>query len=200
MEMNEKDLRQIKSWLFVSGGVFTSILGVYFSKTGFGFEMPGQEWVGWGLGILCFIVQIAFSSQLAYRSYNYVIFLCGILAYIYSGWSNYAGIVGINSGVHPGFAILLAEFVDWIAEPLLVYGVLGVSDNAEGDFLRNLFGRRTTVDRMKQSIMPRPTVSYEGRVPSSGYPNVNIDRYPPSEKYTPLHRPVGRPSKKSSGE
>lgn len=148
--MTEQDLKQIKNIIFVVGGLFAAVVGMYFSKTGFGFEIKGMEWVGYGLGGLCFIVQIAFSSQLAYRSYNWVIFLCGILAYIYSGWSNYAGIIGLNPGAHPAFAFLLGEFIDWVAEPLIVFGLIGVSDSAEGDFLRNLFGRKY-VNRSGQS-------------------------------------------------
>jgi hypothetical protein len=183
--ISEEDLKTIKSWLFVAGGIVCAIIGIYFSKTGFGFEVPGMAWIGWSLAILCLIVQLAFSSQLAYRSYNYVIFVCGVLAYIYSGWSNYVGIVSLSPGVNIWFAILLAEFIDWVAEPLIVYGLIGVSDNAEGDFLRNLLGRKAGVKQsMHSATSSNPPMSTFVR-PS--YPDYDNSSTSSSSK------PVGRP-------
>lgn len=146
--MSKEDLDKTKKVLFVVGGLFAAILGMWFSKNGFGVEVSGLgtmgEVIGWGLGLLCLIVQIAFSSQLAYGSYNYVIFVCGILAYVYSGWSNWVGIQEISPSVSPWFALMLGEFLDWIAEPLIVFGLVGVMETGEGDFLRNLLNRRAT--------------------------------------------------------
>ncbi len=159
--MDKEDLDKIKKVLFVLGGVFAAILGAWFSKNGFNIEMDNLEMtgnlIGWGLAMLCFIVQIAFSSQLAYGSYNYVIFVCGVLAYIYSGWSNWVGIMGISPTVSPWFALMLAEFLDWIAEPLIVFGLVGVMDSGEGDFLRNLMNRRPKTPKTKSTV---PTEKY----------------------------------------
>ena len=171
--MTPEELDKIKKFLFVIGGIFSAILGMWFSKSGFGVEVEGLGWmgdgIGWGLGFLCLIVQVAFSSQLAYGSYNYVIFVCGILAYIYSGWSNWVGIMSISPNVNPAFALMLGEFLDWIAEPLIVFGLVGVLDTGEGDFLRNLFNRRTKSNSSKPYSVKTPTTR--------------------KDKYKPTHRP-----------
>ena len=179
LDMTEQDLRKVKSILFVVGGTMAALIGMYFSKTGFGFEIPEMAWIGWILGILCFIVQIAFSSQLAYRSYNYVLFLCGVLAYIYSGWSNYIGIMSINPNADWRFALLLAEFIDWIAEPLIVFGLIGVSENAEGDFLRNLLGIKSG-GRGGKSQIPSQNINQNKQ---------NQNQNQQNKKYVPQYRP-----------
>lgn len=197
--MNEQMLEKAYRILFIIGGVFTAVLGMWFSKTGFGFEVPGYGAVGWGLAFLCIVVQLAFSSQLAYRSYNWTIFVCGIIAYIYSGWSNYAGIMTINPNAHPAFALILGEFIDWIAEPLIVTGLIGVSDNAVGDFFRNLFGKRAfpvKLGGMHQPEQPRgfSRPQQQGRVEYS-HP---IDKFRTADDFKrredlSVKRPVGRP-------
>lgn len=173
--MDKEDLDKIKKILFVIGGIFAAILGAWFSKNGFNIEMTNLGFtgnlIGWGLAFLCFIVQIAFSSQLAYGSYNYVIFVCGVLAYIYSGWSNWVGIMGISPSVSPWFALMLAEFIDWIAEPLIVFGLVGVMESGEGDFLRNLMNRRPKVSKSK------PTEKYTPSNPSYTKPKSLGDKH-----------------------
>jgi hypothetical protein len=171
LNMSEDDLKKVKSILFIGGGVFAAVVGVMFSSQGFAFEMKGMEWIGIGLGVLCFIVQIAFSSQLAYSSYNYVIFSCGVLAYVYSGWSNWQGIMAMSPSASPWFAFLLGEFIDLVAEPLIVFGMIGVSANGEGDFLRNLLGMKA--GKVNKQTPPPPTYSQSNR---------------PS-KYVPEHKP-----------
>lgn len=179
MNIDERDIKKYKSILFILGGIFAGYLGISFSRSGFGFEVPGYEWAGWGLGILCVIVQVAFSSQLAYKSYNYVIFILGILAYIYSGWSNYIGIMSINPKMNHYFALLIGEFLDWSAEPLIIYGLIGVSENGEGDFLRNLFG-------LRPKKMPTPNI------PSNKKPDNHKNAVPQRPLQSPT-RPLGSP-------
>ena len=174
LNMNEDDLKRIKAILFIGGGVFAAIVGIIFSSRGFNFEVKDMAWVGYGLGVLCFIVQIAFSSQLAYSSYNYVIFAGGILAYVYSGWSNYVGIMSISPSANPWFALMLGEFIDLVAEPLIVFGMIGVTANGDGDFFRNLLGVKS--GRKSNSSM---FASSQGGGKGS----------PPQTKFTPSHKP-----------
>lgn len=190
--MTEKELERVKSYLFVLGGLFAGSLGAWFSQRGFGFNLPEISWVGWGLSGLCIILQIAFSSQLQYGSYNYVIFLSGIMAYIYSGWSNYTGIMDIGPSANHAFAFILGEIIDWVAEPLIVFGLIGAVNSAQGDFIRNLLGMRP-----EESKQPSPTSLHQKvnrPVPQSvhevlnrGLPKPMLNQnYPKNSTYHPL--------------
>lgn len=197
MNMDEEDIQKYKSYLFVVGGLFALGLGMYFSKQGFGFELPEIAWVGWGLGALCSIVQIAFSSQMTYKTNNYVIWVCGIASYIYSGWSNIIGITGLNPKMSIWFAIFLGLFIDWIAEPLIVFGMIGATESAQGDFLRNLLGMRPSAKAKEKSkatsyTRPEPTWAQKVNQEPEYRPLIN------GRNFAPGNNPKGKNKKYAS--
>ena len=119
------------------------ILGVsiFWSQDGFNFDVAGSSGygtlalaIGWFLAIAFSCLQFVFSSN--FKELNMSLILLGMIAYGYSIYTNYAGIVHFQGNDPNTFwSWALAFFLDASAEPLIAWS-LGVS--REGDFLGNI--------------------------------------------------------------
>jgi hypothetical protein len=126
-----------------------------FSVNGFNFEVPKMAWVGGVLATCIIGIEIVFNKDNVHA--NRTLWFAGVAAYAYGMYTNVLGIWAAQ-GAHAGakawvFPVLLGVFIEWIPEPLFVWGLLGVV-TAEGDFLGNfvkMFNGERPVPRLSRS-------------------------------------------------
>lgn len=124
--MKKDDIMKAKYLFCIAAGISLFVISIIFSSGGFNIEVPELMWMGIVLGITMTIMQLAFTGGIAEKNLNVFIFAGGLFAYAYSGYTNYVGIMGFSPSLKPAFAIALGEFVDIMAEPLIIYGCLGL--------------------------------------------------------------------------
>jgi len=87
-DTSDKYLRT-KIFLAKIMGVAVLIVSMQFSQTGFGFKDEGIGYIGWVLAIAVTIAQFVFNSKV--KNLNWTITSLGIMAYVYSTWTNLLG-------------------------------------------------------------------------------------------------------------
>ena len=139
--MREGRLSRLLRPCAVLGGFLLIAISVYWSNAGFSFDLARQQGtvvtaIGYTLAIICTLTQFVFATNL--RELNPTLIFFGIVAYAYSIYSNYLGIVHFQ-GLDPDKfgAALLSFVVDGLAEPLIAWGMYA---SLEGDFIGNLLG------------------------------------------------------------
>lgn len=129
-------LRKIS--FFIGLGIL--IISMYWSQDGWNFDVAGQSgyttlalFIGWFLAIAVTCVEFVFSSN--YRELNPTLILFGMLAYGYSIYTNYEGILHFqgNNQSHL-FAAVLAAVMDGVAEPLIAWSLY---ESLSGDVIGN---------------------------------------------------------------
>jgi len=126
----------------IIGGFFTLIVSIFWSQDGFNFDIAGDSgyktmavFVGYGLAIVVSIVQFVFSTNLNKLNTSLIVF--GVLAYVYSIYTNYLGIVHFQgNSVNEFGAWVFAIFVDGVPELLISWGL---GESTSGDFIGNLW-------------------------------------------------------------
>lgn len=119
------------------------LLGVsmFWSADGFNFDMAGQSgYATLAIAISCLlavattVMEFVFSSS--FKELNASLILFGLLAYVYSIYTNYEGILHFQgtSQNHIGAAVL-AIIMDAVPEPLIAWGLY---ESLTGDFIGNL--------------------------------------------------------------
>lgn len=130
-------LRRIS--FFIGLGIL--IISMYWSQDGWNFDVAGQSgystlalFIGWFLAIAVTCIEFVFSSN--YRELNPTLIFFGLLAYGYSIYTNYEGILHFqgNSQSHV-FAFILAMVMDGVAEPLISWSLY---ESLSGDVIGNL--------------------------------------------------------------
>jgi hypothetical protein len=195
---------KVKKFLAIITSVGVGILGMYFSQKGFGFEIENMAAAGWLLAFTVVVVEFLFSSQSAYKATNLTIYTLGICSYAYDIYSNFLGVY-FSQG-HSDFSQIFSDFpsaifcfvvafyIAVLPETLLVFGLIGIVDNGEGDFLKNLLkikGKNNQNNPQNQQNQQHysgsPGNHNQGKVPS--IPNLNAVL--PSN----VHKGAGRPRK-----
>ena len=160
--MDANSLNMIKRGLAFIFGILTWIVSVKFSNDGFNFEIhQDMTWAGVTLAIAISVVELAFNSQLQYKGRNWTLFALGIFSYMYGVMSN---LIGIHYGqgfsdlatlfdnpVSGGFKLALALFTEFAPEVLIVFGLIGIGNDGDGDFVSNLFGGLSGVSMSKRT-------------------------------------------------
>jgi hypothetical protein len=158
-----------KKILAILTGLALMFVSMYFSNLGFGFGMDDKNLgtIGVVLAIAITVIELVFNGQLQYNKQNFTIYAIGLFAYLYGISTNVMGFwsaqhVVINSLSDIGtmraiFGLLLGLFLEIAPEPLIVYGLIGISDT-EGDMigaLLNTFGRTPTHSQSQQNYRPQ---------------------------------------------
>ena len=122
-------------------GLFLLGVSIFWSQDGFNFNLAGDSggsnvalFVGWGLAISVSVVQFVFSTN--YRELNASLITFGVLAYVYSIYTNYQGITHFQGETANSFGAWILGFVmDGVPEPLIAWGL---RESLSGDFIGNL--------------------------------------------------------------
>ncbi len=135
-------------------------VSIFWSQDGFNFDLSGTSgygnlatFIGWFLALSVTVVQFVFSTS--YKELNASLKFFGILAYIYSIYTNYWGILNFQGWTdgQPEFQFggaMLAFVMDGVPEPLIAWGLY---ESLSGDFIGNLlkvFGQPPQNSRQHQ--------------------------------------------------
>lgn len=130
-------LRRIS--FFIGLGIL--IISMYWSQDGFNFDIAGTSGyktlavlIGWFLAITVTVVEFIFSSN--FKDLNPSLILFGIMAYVYSIYTNYEGILHFQ-GTSQNWqgALVLGIFMDALAEPMIAWSLY---ESRGGDFIGNI--------------------------------------------------------------
>jgi hypothetical protein len=141
--MNKDLYGNIKRLMAVVVAVLLWGMSMKFSVDGFGIGDPQDRWMGWVLAFAVTMIELIWNGMK--MKSNLTLIVLGICAYLYGIVTNVLGIYAWRGGDVSGsdiqivaliFSIILGLLLEIAPEPLLVWGILNVSD--EGDFLGNL--------------------------------------------------------------
>lgn len=158
----------------ILGGIFTLVVSIYWSQDGFNFNIAGDGggkslaiFVGYGLAIVVSIVQFVFSTNLDKLNTSLIVF--GVLAYVYSIYTNYLGITHFQGEMVNKFgAWVFAIFVDGVPELLIAWGL---GESLTGDFLGNFWKALSGSPK----TMPKPKTKYSYTNPPSVHTPLDMD-------------------------
>jgi hypothetical protein len=123
-------------------GLILLLISIYWSQDGFNFNIAGDSggtdmaiFVGYTIAVAVTVVQFVFSTNL--RELNASLLVFGLIAYAYSIYTNYQGILHFQ-GTQPNniMAWILGFAMDGVPEPLMAWGL---RESLSGDFVGNLF-------------------------------------------------------------
>lgn len=138
-------------------------VSIFWSQDGFNFDLSGTSgygnlatFIGWFLALSVTVVQFVFSTS--YKELNASLKFFGILAYIYSIYTNYWGILNFQGWTvgQPEFQFggaMLAFVMDGVPEPLIAWGLY---ESLSGDFIGNLlkvFGQTPQKGQQQQNYV-----------------------------------------------
>ena len=123
-------------------GIAVLVVSMQFSQNGFGFKEESIALAGWVLAIAVTVAQFVFNSRV--RNLNWTITFLGIVAYVYSIWTNLIGFYNYQgktltletlldfSALLPVFA---SAFMDIFPEAILSWAF---NSAGEGDLIGNV--------------------------------------------------------------
>lgn len=137
-------------------GVFLLVISIFWSQDGFNFNVAGQSGygglalgIGYILAIAVTVIQFVFSTN--FKELNASLLLFGIIAYAYSIYTNYQGIVHFQGDApNKVAAFFLGLCMDGVPEPLIAWAL---KESLSGDFVGNLLA---TLSKIAGSIMDGP--------------------------------------------
>lgn len=140
--MNERQYETIVRWFAAAIAIALGIVSFYFSKNGFGIRVPSMAWIGWIFGVSIIVIEMVFKQ----RGFNHEIPIIALsfLAYGYGLWSNYIGLQVIMVETDPVFTGMIAAFLEFSPEFLLVWALMGDKGilSSRSRFIPN-FGKAT---------------------------------------------------------
>ena len=186
--------------IFIGLGLL--IVSIFWSQDGFNFNLAGDSGggdmaltIGWFLAISVSVVQFVFSTN--FKDLNPSLILFGLLAYVYSIYTNYQGIIHFQGEAQSTVgAWILAFVMDGVPEPLIAWGLY---ESLSGDFVGNLIKSIVSVPNVKPTTKVEPKVyqslpkvqnqQYRGQGgQNSGKPSVRHNQQGRGE---PTYHPVG---------
>ncbi len=143
MNNNSSD-KYLKTKIFLAKitGIAVLIVSMQFSQSGFGFKGQDIAVSGWVLAIAVTVAQFVFNSRV--RNLNWTITVLGIMAYVYSIWTNIVGFYAFQGkvvtvdmlltfdAILPVFA---SAFMDIFPETIISYAF---NASGEGDLIGNV--------------------------------------------------------------
>lgn len=132
--------RVLRRVAMVMGFVLLAI-SIYWSQDGFNFTVAGDSggtnmaiMFGYAIAVAVTIVQFVFSTN--FKELNASLIVFGLLAYVYSIYTNWQGIMHFQ-GEQPNniMALVLGFAMDGVPEPLIAWGL---KESLTGDFVGNL--------------------------------------------------------------
>ena len=95
MNTNKSDkYTKLKKLFALVTGVGVFVVSAIFSQTGFGFREPSMAWAGWALAIAVTVAELIFNTKV--RNLNWTIIVVGIMAYVYSIYTNFVGFYALQ--------------------------------------------------------------------------------------------------------
>ena len=151
-----------KHWLAVPTAIGLWVASMKFSVAGFALTMPGYEWLGVLLAVSVTVLELIFNE----RPPNLTLYVFGLLAYVYSIATNFAGLQHARGAadalpnslmgvLQPRFLLMagLAAALDIVPEPLFLWGLHGVRGARQSDPLGAAFAG---VPEYTRSVRPAP--------------------------------------------
>jgi len=147
-------------------------ISIFWSQDGFNFDLAGTSgygdmalFLGYFLAVCVSVIQFVFSTR--YSELNATLKFFGILAYVYSIYTNYFGVVhfqGYTGEETRWSSLMLALVLDGVAEPLIGWGLY---ESKTGDMIGNLI--KTIQDGFVEEKRPSRPVQEPYRAPKSNY-------------------------------
>lgn len=142
-------------------GIGLLFISIFWSQDGFNFSLAGSSgggqfalYFGWFIAFAVCVIQFVFSTN--FKELNPSLLSFGVLAYVYSIYTNYQGIIHFQ-GLHPSplGAGILAVFMDAVPEPLIAWGLY---ESMQGDLVGNLMKwvNSSPNNQKSQSQNPQP--------------------------------------------
>lgn len=141
--MEQGDMNRALRRIAVVMGVILLLISIHWSQDGFNFSVAGDSGgtlsaivFAYAIAVAVTVIQFVFSTNL--RELNPSLIVFGLLAYAYSIFTNYQGIIHYQ-GNEPShvMAAILGFAMDGVPEPLIAWGLM---ESLSGDFVGNLFG------------------------------------------------------------
>ncbi|MFA6018604.1 MAG: hypothetical protein WC776_05525 [Patescibacteria group bacterium] len=160
MEVKVKLTNALRKVALFTG--FTLLLvSIFWSQDGFNFSIAGDSGYGilavlvaWLLAFSVSVVEFVFSTS--YRELNPSLIVFGIIAYAYSVYTNYEGILHFQGSQQNGVAaLILGLVIDGIPEPLIAWGM---RESLVGDFIGNIIKSIFGDDQQKPKYPERHTI------------------------------------------
>lgn len=178
--------------LAIGIGAFLLAVSIYWSQDGFNFDLAGDAGgssiavaVGWGLAISVSVIQFVFSTN--YRQLNASLITFGVLAYVYSIYTNFQGILHFQGAdANKVGALILGFVMDGVPEPLIAWGL---GESLSGDFIGNMIKAVFGDNTPKNSRPPQP----QHRPSHIVNPMGSLNSTHQKSKYKPGHRPNHKP-------
>lgn len=157
--MNKSIYSAIKRLMAVIVAILLWGMSMKFSVDGFGIGDPKDRWMGWVLAFAVTMIELIWNGMK--MKSNLTLIVLGICAYLYGIVTNVLGIYSWRGGnvseveiMTLIFSVVLGLLLEIAPEPLLVWGILNISD--EGDFLGNIFqsGSETEQEGHKEDHKP----------------------------------------------
>jgi hypothetical protein len=135
------------------------IISIFWSQEGFNFSLAGSSgggnfalFFGWFIAFSVCVIQFVFSTN--FKELNSSLLFFGALAYVYSIYTNYQGIIHFQ-GLEPSpiGAGILAVFIDAVPEPLIAWGLY---ESMQGDLIGNLMKWVNSSPQKSQGQNHRP--------------------------------------------
>lgn len=146
-------------------GIGLLFISIFWSQDGFNFSLAGSSgggqfalYFGWFIAFAVCIIQFVFSTN--FKELNPSLLLFGVLAYVYSIYTNYQGIIHFQ-GLQPSplGAGILAVFMDAVPEPLIAWGLY---ESMQGDLVGNLMKWVNSSPHKPQGQNHRPNQQQSG--------------------------------------
>ncbi len=143
MNNNSSD-KYLRTKIFLAKitGILVLIVSMQFSQNGFGFKGQDISLAGWVLAIAVTVAQFVFNSKV--RNLNWTITVLGIMAYVYSIWTNIVGFYDYQGKVATVDTLLTFDailpifasaFMDIFPEAILSWAF---NSSGEGDLIGNV--------------------------------------------------------------
>ncbi len=149
--------------IFIGLGLL--IISIYWSQDGFNFSLAGSSgggnfalYFGWFIAFAVCVIQFVFSTN--YKELNPSLLFFGVLAYVYSMYTNYQGVIHFQ-GLQPSplGAGILAMFMDAVPEPLIAWGLY---ESLQGDFIGNIMKWVNSKPNQSQNGNRQGSPQYQG--------------------------------------
>ncbi len=143
MNNNSSD-KYLRTKIFLAKitGIAVLVVSMQFSQSGFGFKGQDIAVSGWVLAIAVTVAQFVFNSRV--RNLNWTITVLGIMAYVYSIWTNIVGFYAFQGKVvtvdmlltfDAILPIFASAFMDIFPEAIISYAF---NASGEGDLIGNV--------------------------------------------------------------
>lgn len=182
-------------------GLGLLFISIFWSQDGFNFSLAGSSgggnfalYFGWFIAVSVCVIQFVFSTS--FRELNPSLLLFGALAYVYSIYTNYQGIIHFQ-GLEPSplGAGILSLFVDAVPEPLIAWGLY---ESMQGDLVGNLMKWAGNPPKQNQPSQRQPQSPQQREQRHNEIRNIPKPKQNPDYDREPTYYPINMQPKPKS--